>query len=126
MTHKGHESFNTIKSRFEDIYISSSVVSNNSDTVLDSCSHSMDYSNHITGTTTEQHAMIITGDENKHENFINFQELILKIKKQEKMITAYKELTKKQEQVLCQPDTAKLSSTQISWIFLPSLAQTSC
>ena len=102
--------------------MSASVVSNNSSTVLDSYSHSMDYSNHITGTTTEQHAMIITGDENKHENFINFQELILKIKKQEKIITAYKELTKQQEQVLCQlrkkcqsPQTKRISRYNISY-----------
>ena len=122
IAYKGFASFNTLKSQFEDIYMSSSIVSNNSYTILDSYSHNLGYSDHITGTTTEQHAMIITGDENKHENSINFQELILKIKKQEKIITAYKELTKQQEQVLCQlrkkcqsPQLKRVSRYNISY-----------
>ena len=101
MTCKGVDSFNDLKSKFEDIFSSASVISNNSNALLDSYPQSRVDNEDISKAITKNYAMIMDS-ENKHIDSSNHHKLTLKIRQQQKVIAAYKKLTKKQDELLQQ------------------------
>ena len=62
MTCKGFESFNDIKSQFENIFVAASMISNNSNELLDSHGQSMVHNDDMSRTITENYAMVVDNE----------------------------------------------------------------